>query len=194
MFKHVGIVAKLKVMVIGCHSLTYDIDGKHLKLSAGINNFNIKRNHRRFLQPYIRRKLGNIFVEVYDTQDNEHEQITDEELLEVFEELYRDGLIWADAKKENLVRLKKDNNFPEFIRQRDDTIYGFEEHTENLEVLKKGEVAICDLDYIYSIDDPVYKSGKYRKGWMSSKIIALKRKLKNELKNEEGKREDDKCR
>lgn len=170
----------------GLHSITYDINGKHLKIGSNINNFHIKRNHRRFLQPYIRKEINGMTIEVYETHDNNHDNITDEELLEVFEEIYRDGLVWEDAKKENLVRLTKDNVTPEFVIQRDDRVYGYEEHTEELEVLRKGEVAICDLDFIYSIDDPVYKSGRYKRGLVPPEIIALKRKLDKEF--EEGKR------
>lgn len=164
----------------GLHSLTYDINGKHLKIEIGINNFQIQKNHRRFLQPYIRKQKKDICMEVYETHDNNHDEITDEELLEVFKELYNDGLFWADAKQENLVRLVKDNKPPDYIKQRDDTIYGFKEHTNNLDVLKKGKVVVCDLDYIYSIDSPEYKNGTYRRGRLLPMIKILEENLKQE--------------
>lgn len=168
-------------MELGSCSLTYNINGKHLKLALDMYTPKIPRNHRRFLQPYIKKKLkSDLSVEVYDTHDNNIQEITDEELLEVWEELYRDGLVWEDAKKENLVRLTKENKSPEFIRQRDDTIHGFLEHTKKLGSLKEGEVAICDLDYIYSKCDPLYINGRYPKGNFPPKIEALKEQIDKE--------------
>lgn len=168
----------------GHHSITYKIKDNHLKIGIEGGNFKIKRNHRRFLQPIVRKKENNIVMEVYVYHDNNHDNITDEELLEVFEELYNDGLYWADAKKENLVRLLKDNTPPAYLKQRDDTKYGFEEHTKRLEVLRKGEVAVCDLAYIYSMDSPEYKSGKYMRGEQDPKVIDLERKLKSRKEEE----------
>lgn len=168
----------------GHHSITYQIKDNHLKIGIEGGNFKIKRIHRRFLQPIVRKKENNIVMEVYVYQDNNHDNITDEELLEVFKELYNDGLYWADAKKENLVRLLKDNTLPAYLKKRDDTKYGFEEHTECLEVLKKGEVAICDLAFIYSMDSPEYKSGKFMRGEQDPKVIELEKKLESRKQEE----------
>ncbi len=77
----------------------------------------------------------------------------------------------------------KDNTLPAYLKKRDDTKYGFEEHTECLEVLKKGEVAICDLAFIYSMDSPEYKSGKFMRGEQDPKVIELEKKL--ESRNQE---------
>lgn len=181
-------------MVIGgWNGLTFDVNGKHLKISCNHDTYMLPRNHRRFLQPKIRKEIGNVFIEMYDIHNNEHDTITDEELLEVFEELYWDDIIWADAKKENLVRLVTDNTSPEYIRQRDDTIFGFEEHTENIgEPLKKGEVAICDLDLAYSRFDPRYINGIYIRGEMPTIIMELKDRLDEEYKRRQEEKERNK--
>ena len=150
----------------GSYSVVFVTNDKIFKLGIERQKFEIKRFHRRFVYPILRKRYedgeNTLYIEAYE-RHYEDPNITEEELLMVYEELYRDGFRWEDARKPNLVRLKKDNELPSYIRQKDDTKFGFQEDEDKHIALKKGELAVCDLDYIYHKDERDYQEGKYQK-------------------------------
>ncbi len=151
----------IEFLSLGGYSLVFQTNEKVFKLGAERAKFLIEKYHPRLMYPILRKKYNeNLYIEAYEKGEIDS-NITDEELLLVYEELYRTGLIWLDARKANLVRLKKDNVLPEYVRQKDDTKSGFGVNTSKHIVLKKGELVVCDLDYIYSKDDQKLISGDY---------------------------------
>lgn len=151
---------ELKVCGSGFFNITIQAGDKAIKIGARESN-NDKEEpkvpyHPRILLPTIRKKDVSrdskhpIFVAMYETVDVDVE-ITDEEMLEVYKELREDGIRWLDIKKENLGRLRKDNlqyeigsNVPTPLEY-----LGFEESGVEKRTLKKGDLVIIDLDYIY---------------------------------------------
>lgn len=169
---------------LGGFSLVFETNEKVFKLGAEKEQFLIEKYHRRFMYPILRKNYNDkLYIEAYEKGYNDP-NITDEELLMVYEELYKDGFRWLDAKKENLVRLKKDMVLTEYVRQRDDTHSGFKQNSEEPIILKKGELAVCDLDYIYYKDDPEIKNGDY-----TDKSVDIVKEYRKKLEAEE--REND---
>lgn len=138
----------------GNFSMTYKIKDKRLKIGYEKENYQIPY-HPRIMYPIFRKNYRSkdqkrdLYLEVYEEGDNNHDNITDEELLQVYLELREAGIFWSDAHKRNLVRLKKDNNLPDWVIKNDHTMFGFMDNKQEHKVLKKGEVVICDLDSIY---------------------------------------------
>ncbi len=179
----------IKPLSIGGYSMVFETNEKVFKLGAEKVQFLIEKYHRRFMYPYLRKSYDdNLYIEAYE-KGYADPNITNEELLMVYEELYRDGFIWLDAKKENLVRLKKDNALPEYVRQRDDTYSGFKRNLEEPITLKKGELAICDLDFIFHKDNPEFMHKNYKD--FSVRIVKkLRRKLEAEEREAKNKNDD----
>ena len=114
--------------------------------------------HRRILQPLIRRRVlrsfKGLYVEIseYLQPDNE---ITDEDAYSIYKELRNDGIIWLDAKKENLGRLEKDNivyfNEPLYIKE--ESVGYIPETIQQDEPLHKGDLVIIDTDFLIREQD-----------------------------------------
>lgn len=151
----------IEFLSMGGYSLVFETNEKVFKLGNERTQFPIEKYHKRFMYPILRKNYDDsLYIEAFDKGEIDS-NITNEELLMVYEELYRAGFIWLDAKKENLVRLKEDMVLPGYVRQRDDTHFGFKQNSDEPIILKKGELAICDLDFIYYKDDPKFISGDY---------------------------------
>lgn len=138
----------------GNFAMTYKINNKRFKIGYEKQIFRIPY-HPRIMYPIFRQEYTSkdekrkLYVEVYEEGENDHENITDEELVQVYLELREAGFFWSDAHKRNLVRLKKDNKLPDWVIKNDHTMFGFIDNNQEHKVLKKGELVICDLDSIY---------------------------------------------
>lgn len=120
--------------------------------------------HPRIMMPYFRKKYDDdSCLEIFNYANVESIDITDEKVLEIYKELENDGIIWGDASKRNLVVLEKDNNLPDYIASEEFNVLGFLEDskfpTNKHIALKKGDIVICDLDMLYSKDDPYISYG-----------------------------------
>lgn len=149
---------------IGSSSLVLKTGEQIVKLGAGRRKFEVPY-HPRIMMPYFRKQYEDDSVlEAYNLGITESAKITDDELLKIYKELEDAGILWGDARKENLLVLNADNDLPDFIRDsKNFNLFGFLEDprfpTNNHKALKKGDIVICDLDYLYAKDDPDYKEG-----------------------------------
>lgn len=124
-------------------------------------------NHRRVLQPIIRRQNENMFIEVADNVDTKH--ISQEDVERVFYEMLEDGYGWLDPKYENLGRLRRQNvprnGIQRAVRTEDGIQYVDDESgsspiATNMkgsidgEPLGEGELVIVDTDLIVNLRNP----------------------------------------
>lgn len=154
---------KFKFKSSGTSALTIQAGNQVAKIGSNKRKFEIPY-HPRLLMPYFRKKYDdNTTLEVYNLGNTKSAKINDEMLLDIYKELERDGIIWTDAHKDNLLELISDNVVPDFIKSKDFNLFGFLKHpdypTNNHEVLKAGDIIICDLDMVYLKDDPEIKIG-----------------------------------
>ena len=76
-------------------------------------------------------------------------------MLEIFKEMYRDGVVWTDAKVGNVGILRKDN-VPNLNGQKmvvDSVASGITDQKKE-KPLGKGDIVIIDTDFIYKVGDP----------------------------------------
>lgn len=114
--------------------------------------------HKRILQPLIRRKvssgINDLYIEIseYVQTDN---SITDDDAYLIYKELRNDGIIWIDAKRENLGRLEKNNiaHFNEPLYVKNETVGYIPETLYGNEPLQKGDLVIIDTDFLFREDD-----------------------------------------
>lgn len=147
--------------------------------------------HPRIMMPYFRKKYeDDTTLEVFNYGNTGAAEITDEKLLEIYKELEDAGIRWGDARKANLLVLTKDNDLPDFIKSKEFNLFGFLEDsrfpTNNHQALKKGDIVICDLDMLYTMEDPSYQEGLLDDiidSYLSSKRRLAKR---NSKPDEEG--------
>ena len=101
----------------GSSSTVYEIGEKVLKLGSPRTSYNIP-NHPRILQPLIRLELfdekceNEIFacVEITEkTQRIGEDEISSEELYQIYKELRDSGIIWTDIREANIGRLLRKN-------------------------------------------------------------------------------------
>lgn len=186
---------------IGTGSLTsvYKLGNKVIKF--GKNRLTDKiPYHKRILQPLIRRKVlsgfRSLYIEIseYIQPDN---SITDEDAYLIYKELRDDGIIWLDAKRENLGRLEKDNiaYFNEPLYVKNETVGYIPETLSQDKPLQKGELVIIDTDFLFRENDfnvtlldrrvntDFYQicEQRYQKEKRSGKNIGIISKLKNVL-------------
>lgn len=154
---------KYEFRATGSSGIIIQAGDQVVKMGSQKRKFNIPY-HPRIMMPYFRKEYNDTScLEVFNYGNSRSPKITDEKLLEIYKELEKDGIIWADARKSNLIELTKDNIVPEFVRSEEFNIFGFLENenypTNNHKVLKKGDIVICDLDMLYLKDDPDYEEG-----------------------------------
>lgn len=147
----------------GSTSLILQTGDQVVKIGAGRRKFEVPY-HPRIMMPYFRKRYQDgSCMEVFDYGETKSAEITDEKLLEIYKELEDAGILWGDARKENLVVLKKDNLLPDYIASDEFNVLGFLEHprypTNKHKALKKGEIVVCDLDMLYVKGDPNYQRG-----------------------------------
>ena len=73
----------------------------------------------------------------------------------IYKELRDDGIIWLDAKKENLGRLEKDNisHFSKPLYVKNETVGYISETLKQDTPLQKGELVIIDTDFLFREED-----------------------------------------
>lgn len=161
--------------------------------------------HRRILQPIIRRPVYNsegtrplFYIEIQEkVKDWEETEIEDEDVYQVYKELREDGILWVDAKIENLGRLKKPNivHMKDFNQVEDSTVGIDREDSQKVEILPEGELIILDSDFIHRIDDLTpeefkyftshYACHRYEEMYLYEKRREEKRKKKQEVQQGE---------
>ncbi len=150
-------IADLEYIGKGTLANVYKLGNKVIKF--GRNRLTDKiPYHRRILQPLVRRRVysgfKDLYVEIaeYIKPDNE---ITDEDAYSIYKELRDDGIVWLDAKRENLGRLEKDNiaHFKEPIYVKNETVGYIPETIKKEEPLHKGDVVILDTDFLFREQD-----------------------------------------
>lgn len=152
-----------KYKSVGSSSLLIQAGNQVVKLGAGRRKYEIPY-HPRIMMPYFRKKYDDgSCLEVFNYGNTKSAKITDEVLLEIYKELENDGIIWGDARKDNLLELVKDNELPSFIRGKDFNIFGFLNDsrypTDEHKALKAGDIVVCDLDMLYVKGDPDFMDG-----------------------------------
>ena len=86
----------------GTSSLILKSGDKVVKLGLGRRKFEVPY-HPRIMMPYFRKRYQDgSCIEVFNYGDTKSADITDEKLLEIYKELENDGILWGDARKENL--------------------------------------------------------------------------------------------
>ena len=139
----------------GDHSNVYKLGNKVIKLGERRLTNKIPY-HRRILQPLLRRKIKNkdLYIEISEYVESDI-SITDEDAYLIYKELRNDGIIWLDAKMENLGRLKKDNviHLKEPLYVKKESVGYIEETIKEEEPLHKGDLVIIDTDYLYKEND-----------------------------------------
>ena len=159
-------VGDIKYLDEGRYSKVYKIGDKIVKMSAEDRETNQIPYNRRTIESMIRMPIPNLkqedktllFIEMME--EVEIGNITDEEVYQAYKDYREDGQIWLDPKKDNIGRLKKDNiridpkeyfaGIPEVVPFNTGIIG---EIKEGQDILKTGEVAVIDTDYIYKEED-----------------------------------------
>ena len=162
--QHIANGNKYEYKSCGISGLVIQAGDQIIKLARSKTKFEVPY-HPRIMMPYFRKKYSNgTCLEIFNYGITESAKITDDKLLEIYKELEKDGILWGDARKDNLVVLTKDNVVPDFVQSEDFNLFGFLEDerfpTKNHRALKKGDIVICDLDMLYPKDDPNYQEGK----------------------------------
>ena len=146
----------------GTFSEVYQIGNKVLKIGQELNQYKIP-NHRRLLQPLARANYtledGRILscfqvTPIVDTYFSKEEK-SNEKLYEIYNELRNDGIIWLDAKWENLGKLLEDNLtiWRGKIVEINPKSVGFDKKYEG-RTLKEGDIVVTDLDMLYREENP----------------------------------------
>lgn len=144
-------MSSIKLIGRGEFSDVYQIGNKIIKLGKkrGTKTF---PNNPYIVKPLLRKEFelgekAKIFVEVCEKILTNC--CTKEDVDEIYKKMRRLGLVWIDVKQKNLGKLLKDNkiywNKP---LSPSDTALMLQEYRGS-EELKKGDVVICDADYIY---------------------------------------------
>lgn len=148
-------VSDIEYIGKGDHSNVYKLGNKVIKLGERRLTNKIPY-HRRILQPLLRRKIKNkdLYIEISEYVESDI-SITDEDAYLIYKELRNDGIIWLDAKRENLGRLKKDNviHFKEPLYVKKESVGYIEETIKEEEPLHKGDLVIIDTDFLYKEND-----------------------------------------
>ena len=111
------------------------------------------------IKPLLRRKIeiddkekSQAFVEVIERADTT-EEISSEDLYQLFKNIRDYGLIWSDVSARNVGRLRKDNVIHwNGNLEPSNELLGIEGDRGDL-ILKKGDLVVLDADFIYREDD-----------------------------------------
>ena len=171
----------------GVYSNVYQIGTKIIKIGAPRQTHKIP-NHRRILQPIVRKELTNEMgepigsIEITDEVDASKEilsKITEEDLYKIYKELRVDGIIWGDPKIDNLGVLKRENK--PTLKGKDFYVapnsVGFRSEIFP-KPLQRGDFVITDLDYLY------YENDKDKKVNKNSYVLEFERRYRSEAEQE----------
>ena len=145
------------------------------------------KNNPFIVSPLIRVDLNELSflrgtVEVIEKVDT-NISITDDELYEIYKQFRLMGLIWLDAKVENVGRLLKDNTIHYKKTLYPDSITRGLLGGENEIVLKKGDYVVCDLDHIVFEDVFQHDSKLQQDFYLSNAYYYEERYQKSKIKN-----------
>ena len=178
----------------GGYSQVFQIGDKILKIGKPRAIYRIP-NHRRLLQPLTRTNLldkadnPKACVEIQERVEP-CGNITEDEIYAIYKELRDDGIIWTDARKANLGRLRSDN-IPTLNGEKMDVApnsVGFI-NGKNKKDLMAGELVVLDLDFIYNENDPTIQwpafscSKKFEKRYQQEKAEEIVKDFLNKEGN-----------
>lgn len=156
---------KIEKIAFGSSSVVFKT-GKNQEIifKIGFNRQKYKiPYHPRIMQPLFRKKYtNNLYLEIFYMGEYENADITGEEVLEIFKELEKAGIFWGDARPENIVRLKKKNDIPDYIGGKYINLFGYDDENltrDQFVALQVGDYVICDLDFLFKMDDPQKSMG-----------------------------------
>ncbi len=144
--------------ISGGYSSIFEIGSKILKIGEKRETYRIPYD-KRILQPLIRINLSDLSSDNIGTIEVcekvlTKEDISDEELYQIYRELRERGKIWADIKAENVGILLKENkrHWDKNLADSKRALGYMEDEffNEEDEVLPAGEYIIIDSDYIYN--------------------------------------------
>ena len=146
-------ISDLEYIGEGALTKVYKLGNKVVKF--GKNRFTYRiPYHKRILQPLLRRQIlkgsRELYIEIAEYIESDIE-ITDEDAYLIYKELREDGIIWLDAKSENLGRLKKKNlvYFNEPLDVKNESVGYIKETIKYEEPIQKGELVIIDTDLLF---------------------------------------------
>lgn len=145
----------------GGSSCVYKIGNKVLKLGRNRLGFKID-NNKRFLRPLLREDIKSLkdgtlfFIEI--TEKVKTENITYEDVYQIYKELRDEGLVWVDCYSQNLGRLEKSNKIY-FGEQINPVSSAINYNTESFDELEKRELVILDNELILPEKDFIDKFG-----------------------------------
>lgn len=201
-------VKDIRAIGNGSYSEVYQIGDYALKIGR-TRGYEQIPNHRRILQPIIRRNVKNsnsvyeeqYCVEVQNLVDNTwKEKMTpeeiEEELYKIYADMREDGIVWFDISEQNVGRLLRTNN-PNFhytdvdgtkkdIRP-DVKATGMGEKNSK-RTLEKGECVVIDTDYIAPYDKKKMNNHEYPGPRAQKTYDFEKRYLKEQEKREKEER------
>lgn len=150
-------ISDIEYIATGAFTDVYKLGNKVIKF--GKNRLTDKiPYHKRILQPLIRRKvssgINDLYIEISEYLQTDN-SITDDDAYLIYKELRNDGIIWIDAKRENLGRLEKNNiaHFNEPLYVKNETVGYIPETLYGNEPLQKGDLVIIDTDFLFREDD-----------------------------------------
>ena len=164
----------------GAFGICFSIGSKVIKTI----HYNVP-NHRRILQPLIRVDVYEfiypVIIEVKELVDTES-FISEEELYNVYKELRDDGIVWGDAKLDNVGRLLKPNKrYFNGTLAYDSKALGFTNDKIGSD-LEAGDIVIIDLDFIFKEGDERIRffsdlSSKFEERYLMEKMDRSSKKI-----------------
>lgn len=118
-------------------------------------------NDSNVLYPMCRKYMEELNLSITITSLGERNNISMEDVKDVYKRVREEKHVWLDAKKDNLVKLLKDNNSYGFIVE-PYTIGFVGENTA--QERKQGECVICDLDLLHQEENLPIET-LLEKGW-----------------------------
>lgn len=139
---------------MGTYCFVLGINSKIIKIGPNREQSNIK-NSSYILQPIKIIKINDKYVIELTEKVTMEENITEEELYQLYYNIREEGAIWTDIQSKNVGRLIKDNKI-HYIS--DSKLLQPELKNSGLigqpkKILQPGELVVCDLDYIYDEKD-----------------------------------------
>ena len=126
-------------------------------------------NNPYIIKPLLRQEVqfgeDKIFVEVTEKVETNIENLTNEDLYQLYKGLREIGLVWTDIARKNVGRLKKDNEiyWKEDIKPSDETL-GLDKFKKGSRTPQKNDYIILDADFIFYENDPNITHVNYAQG------------------------------
>lgn len=175
----------------GSYAVAYRIGNRVLKLGDEFAKYKIP-NHRRILQPVARanytledrRVMAFFEVTSYVDINFSEEERDEEKLYEIYKELRDSGIVWLDAKWSNVGKLLDENKTTwkgKDVKIAPNSV-GFSESYKG-EPLKKGELVVIDLDFLFGEYDPTLE--ELKEEYSSEYSLRFDVRYRREKKQEE---------